>query len=75
MRTIFQMRSNITHKVCFVNIRKTLVCIGGCIREAMSRFAESTARECTFVHDRCGAAARREIDHGAPPPVIFLHNI
>ena len=46
-----------------------------CIRETMSRFASSTARECTFVHDRRDADARREIDHGAPPPIIFLHNI
>ena len=57
------------------SIQKTLVCIGGCIREARSRFAVSTARECTFVHDRSGAAARREIDRGAPPPVRFSHNI
>ncbi|MBO5991976.1 MAG: hypothetical protein J6R00_10020, partial [Lentisphaeria bacterium] len=59
----------------FVNIRKTLVCFGGCIREARSRFAVSIARECTFVHDRRGAAARREIDHGATPPVRSSHNI
>ena len=26
------IRLNITHKICFVNIRKTLVSIGGCIR-------------------------------------------
>ena len=39
------------------------------------RFAVSTARECTFVHDRRGAAARREIALGAPPPVRFFHNI
>ena len=68
------MRLNITHEVWFGNIHKTLVCLGGCIREAMSRFAVSTARECTFVHDRRGAAARREIDRGAPPPVRFFHN-
>ena len=43
--------------------------------EAMSCFAVSTARECTFVHDRRGAAARREIDRYSPPPVRFFHNI
>ncbi|MBO5990217.1 MAG: hypothetical protein J6R00_01045, partial [Lentisphaeria bacterium] len=64
----FVIRLNITHKICFVKIRKTLVSIGGCIREARSRFALSTARECTSVHDRRGADARREIDRGAPPP-------
>ncbi len=32
----------------------------------------STGRECTFVHDCPGAVARREIDHGAPSPVLFL---
>ena len=63
------------YEVWFGNIHKTLVCLGGCIREAMSRFAVSTARECTFVHDRRGAAARREIDLGAPQPVRFFHNI
>ena len=45
---------------------------GGCIREAMSCFAVSTARKCTSVHDRRGAAARREIDRGAPPTVRLL---
>ena len=63
------------YKICFVNIRKTLVSIGGCIREARSRFALSTARECTSVHDRRGADARREIDRGAPPPFRLSHNI
>jgi len=66
---------NIAHSLYFVNIRHTLVCLGRCIRETMSRFASSIARECTFVHDRRDADARREIDRGAPPPVIFLHNI
>ena len=47
---------------------------GGCIREAMSSFAVSTARKCTFVHDRRGAAARREIDRGAPTTVKFFTN-
>ena len=51
---------------------KRLFAHGGCIREARSRFAVSTARECTFVHDRRGAAARREIDRGAPPTVRLL---
>ncbi|MBR2632887.1 MAG: hypothetical protein IKD29_05525, partial [Lentisphaeria bacterium] len=61
---LFDMCLNIAHSLYFVNIRHTLVCLGGCIREAMSRFASSTARECTFVHDRRDADARREIDRG-----------
>ena len=40
--TIFVIRLNITHEVWFGNIHKTLVCLGGCIREAMSWFAVST---------------------------------
>ena len=71
----FVIHLNIAHCLYFVNIHKTLVCFGGCIREARSRFAVSIARECTFVHDRRGAAARREIDHGAPLSVRSSHNI
>ena len=50
-----------------------LFAYGGCIRETRSRFAVSTARECTSEHDRRGAAARREIDRYSPP-VRFFHN-
>ena len=38
-------------------------------RATMSCFATSTLRECTTVLDLCGAGARREIDHDAPPQV------
>jgi hypothetical protein len=54
-----------------------LFSIGGCIRlrlryavtrrAARSGFATSTQREYTTVFDLCGAGARREIDHDAPP--------
>ena len=36
-------------------------------RATMSGFATSTQREYTTVFDLCGAGARREIDHDAPP--------
>ncbi len=36
-------------------------------RAARSGFATSTQREYTTVFDLCGAGARREIDHDAPP--------
>ena len=51
-----------------------LFSIGGCIRESRSCFAYEQLRECTTVHDRRGAVARHEIDHGAPPPVVFLNH-
>ena len=40
-------------------------------RESRSRFATSTVRECTIVHDRTGTGARRKIDHDAPPPLVY----
>ena len=36
-------------------------------RGAMSSFAPSTVRECTFVHDQTGTGARLEIARDAPP--------
>jgi len=41
-------------------------------REAMSRFAPSTAQECTTVLDCAGAEARQEIAQDAPPPLIEM---
>ena len=41
-------------------------------RGARSCFAPSTERECTSVHDRSSAEARREIDHDAPPRHRFF---
>ena len=44
-------------------------------RATRSGFATSTQREYTTVFDLCGAGARREIDHDAPPQVRFFTKI
>ena len=54
---------------------ETVVCDRRMQREAMSRFATSTVRECTTVLDHTGAGARQEIAHAAPPPYRFFLSV
>ena len=58
------------HTSCDLSTDKSrFVCYRWMQRATMSCFATSTQRECTSVLDLCGAGARREIDHDAPPQV------
>ena len=58
------------HTSCDLSTDKSrFICYRWMQRATMSCFATSTQRECTTVLDLCGAGARREIDHDAPPQV------
>ena len=58
------------HISCDLSTDKSrFICNRWMQRATMSCFATSTQRECTIVLDLCGAGARREIDHDAPPQV------
>ena len=55
--------------ICYRWMHPSPLCCAATRRATMSCFATSTQRECTTVLDLCGAGARREIDHDAPPQV------